>query len=114
MPLLTMKILAAVLHLHGPDAAIKSDNQGIDQLLGNICEELPGRTDEQLGGAPESSNPYLIQVRSRRGRGGGGGDSGTRRPSTAKEPAPFARTIFRKGGYGKSVYGPKHRRVFED
>ena len=33
MPLLTMKIFAAVLHLHGPDAAIKSDNQGIDQLL---------------------------------------------------------------------------------
>jgi hypothetical protein len=43
-----------------------------------------------------------------KGSGGGGGATARTKP---KEPKPFARTIFRKGEYGKSVYGPQHKRI---
>jgi hypothetical protein len=41
-------------------------------------------------------------------KAGGGGSIAKTKP---KEPKPFARTIFRKGDYGKSVYGPQHKRI---
>jgi hypothetical protein len=51
MPALTLKVLASVLQMHGPDATIQSDHQGIDALLGNIrpritAEELIERPTE--------------------------------------------------------------------
>jgi hypothetical protein len=33
MPIMTAKILASLLQLHGPDATIQSDHQGIAALL---------------------------------------------------------------------------------
>jgi hypothetical protein len=36
MPITTLKVLASVLHLHGPGATIQSDHQGIDALLNNL------------------------------------------------------------------------------
>lgn len=51
MPVLSAKVLASLLQLHGPDAAIQSDHQGIDALLGNLrpritAEELIDRPTE--------------------------------------------------------------------
>jgi len=51
MPVLTAKVLASLLQLHGPDAAIQSDHQGIDVVLGNLrtrlnAEELIDRPTE--------------------------------------------------------------------
>jgi hypothetical protein len=40
MPLLTLKILAGILQLHGPEAQISSDNQGVDYLLASVREKL--------------------------------------------------------------------------
>jgi hypothetical protein len=40
MPPLTLKILATLAQMHGPDATIMSDNQGVDELLGNIRNQL--------------------------------------------------------------------------
>ena len=37
---LTLKILAALAQMHGPDATIASDNQGVDFLLASIQREL--------------------------------------------------------------------------
>jgi len=36
MPFLTLKVMASLLQLHGPDATIQSDHQGIDALLGDM------------------------------------------------------------------------------
>ena len=33
MPLLTLKVMASLLQLHGPGASIQSDHKGIDALL---------------------------------------------------------------------------------
>jgi hypothetical protein len=36
MPLVTLKVLASVMQLHGPGATIQSDHQGIDALLSDL------------------------------------------------------------------------------
>ncbi len=39
MPIMTAKILASLLQLHGPNAAIQSDHQGIAALLDDLRAE---------------------------------------------------------------------------
>jgi hypothetical protein len=41
MPITTLKVLASLLQLHGPDATIQSDHEGIAALLNG---ELLGRS----------------------------------------------------------------------
>jgi hypothetical protein len=36
MPITTLKVLSAVLQLHGPGATIQSDHQGIDAVLNDL------------------------------------------------------------------------------
>lgn len=36
MPITTLKVLASVLQLHGPGAALQSDHQGIAALLSDL------------------------------------------------------------------------------
>jgi hypothetical protein len=36
MPIITLKVLASVLQLHGPGATIQSDHQGIGALLSDL------------------------------------------------------------------------------
>jgi hypothetical protein len=65
--MLTLKILASLLQLHGPDATVQSDHQGIDALLNNLREQNAGSVSDEA--AP-------TQVYFRRGgfaRGGYGG-----------------------------------------
>jgi hypothetical protein len=84
--MLTLKVLAGLLQLHGPGATIQSDHQGIDALLNNINEQ----NSEQ-----ETDKPVATQVYFRRGgfvRGGYAG--GFRRAGYY----PYAGG-FRRGGF---------------
>lgn len=98
MPLLTLKILASLLQMHGPDAVIKSDNQGINELLGNVHEQITEEIDSNMvipvaDKAVPKADPATPGATSRSYRKG------------------FGRTIFRKGGYDKSVYGPQFKNI---
>ena len=69
MPVLTLKVLAGLLQLHGPDAAIQSDHQGIDALLADVRGRISA-------GDTVSDTPAATEVVFRRGgfiRGAGGG-----------------------------------------
>ena len=47
MPPLTLKVLASLLQVHGPDAALTSDHQGIDFLLASVREDLDQQANMQ-------------------------------------------------------------------
>jgi hypothetical protein len=88
MPFLTLKVLASLLQLHGPDATIQSDHQGIDALLGDLRQQ--GLQD---GATPDQ--PAITEAYFRRGgfvRGGGYGGA------------------FRRAGYGGGYHGGGFRR----
>jgi hypothetical protein len=40
VPVLTVKVIASLLQIHGPGATIQSDHQGIDALLGDIRGQI--------------------------------------------------------------------------
>jgi len=84
--MLTLKILASLIQLHGPDATIQSDHQGIDALLNNMRE--------QGSEAVTSDKPEATQVYFRRG-------GFIRGPSAG---------AFRRGAY--HPYGGGFRRGF--
>jgi len=80
MPITTLKVLASLLQLHGPNATIQSDHEGIAALLNDLC----GENSEQA-----------TQVYFRRGFArGAGGYGGFRR---AGGYAPYGG--FRRGGF---------------
>lgn len=72
--MLTLKILAGLLQLHGPGATVQSDHQGIDVLLNNL-------RDQNAEAASDKVAPTQIYFR----RGGF-----VRGPSAG---------AFRRGGY---------------
>jgi hypothetical protein len=80
MPILTAKILASLLQLHGPNAAIQSDHQGIAALLNDLRAENSGE---------------LTQVAFRRGGFAKGAHAGAFRRAGY---APGA-GAFRRGGF---------------
>ena len=89
MPVLTLKVLASLLQMHGPGATIQSDHQGIDALLGNIRGQI---SDEGV----VSPTPGITDVAFRRGgfvRGGGA----FRRAGYAG-----AGGAFRRGGFARA------------
>jgi hypothetical protein len=66
---LTLKVIASLLQMHGPGATIQSDHQGIDALLGDIRGQIA-----KEGVVPQT--PSATDVVFRRGafvRGGVGG-----------------------------------------
>jgi hypothetical protein len=72
MGILTSKVIASLLQMHGPDATIQSDHQGIDALLSDM------RTQVSRSGADLFADNAIgaTQVYFRRGgfvRGAGGG-----------------------------------------
>ena len=86
--MLTLKILAGLIQLHGPGATIQSDHQGIDTLLNNL-------RDQSSADAIIPDQPAATQVYFRRGgfiRGGYGG-GGFRRGAYH----PYGG--FRRGGF---------------
>jgi hypothetical protein len=44
MALLTLKVMASLLQLHGPGATIQSDHQGINALLDDMQAQGPGQS----------------------------------------------------------------------
>ena len=79
MPPLTLAVLASVLRMHGADAAITSDNKGIDDLLADIR----GHFAEQIG----PNTPQVILA------------------ATAYTKAIYEKGVYMKGHYWKSSYG---------
>jgi hypothetical protein len=67
--MLTLKVLAGLLQLHGPGATIQSDHQGIDALLNNINEQ----NSEQETDKPVATQVYFRRGGFVRGAGYGGG-----------------------------------------
>lgn len=87
MPVLTLKVLASLLQLHGPGATIQSDHQGIDAILGDVRDQV---FNEQGDG------PTATEVAFRRAgfiRGGGGGGF---RKGAATGGGAFRRAGFRR------------------
>jgi hypothetical protein len=69
MPVVTLKVLASLLQLHGPGATIQSDHQGIDAILGDVRDQV---SNEQ-GGQPAATEVYFRRAGFIRGGGGYGG-----------------------------------------
>jgi len=85
MPVLTLKVLASVLQLHGPGATIQSDHQGIDAILGDVRDQVSNA---------QGDKPVATEVAFRRGgfiRGAGAG--GFRKAAAVRGGA------FRRGGF---------------
>ena len=72
MALLTLKVMASLLQLHGPGATVQSDHQGIDALLGDLSAQ-----GQEQGVVPEK--PVVTQAYFRRGFGRGPYVGGFRR-----------------------------------
>jgi len=90
MPLLTLKVMASLLQLHGPGATVQSDHPGIDALL---CDVRRQGTEE----GTTADEPKVTQAYFRRGgfvRGGGYGGGAFRRAGYAGPAGGF-----RKGGF---------------
>ena len=54
MPILTLKVFAGLLQLHGPGATIQSDHPGIDALLPDMREQS---SDKGLVSVQDQSGP---------------------------------------------------------
>ena len=94
MPLLTLKVMASLLQLHGPNATIQSDHPGIDALLSDRRDQ-----GAQEGVAP-SDKPVVTEAYFRRGgfvRGGGYGGGGFRRAGYVGPSGGFRRGGFVRG-----------------
>jgi hypothetical protein len=69
MPVVTLKVLASLLQLHGPGATIQSDHQGIDSILGDVRNQVTNET------TPEATPVYFRKAGFLKGGGpvyGGG------------------------------------------
>ena len=103
MAALSLKILAGVLQMNSPDATITSDNQGVKALVNDVKEQLAEEANMATANDPDAIEAHVMT------------DNGGRIILAGKNTGDFGKAvpIFRKGGYGKSVYGPKHRRLFD-
>ena len=71
MPVVTLKVLASLLQLHGPGATIQSDHQGIDAILGDVRDQVATDRD----GTPAATNVAFAKAGFLKGGGpyyGGG------------------------------------------
>ena len=88
MPVLTLKVLASLLQMHGPGATIQSDHQGIDALLDGVRRQI---SEEGVVKDP----PEKTDVAFRRGFARGGAGAGGFRRGGFVRGAPG----FRRGGF---------------
>jgi hypothetical protein len=70
MPVLTLKVLAGLLQLHGPDAAIQSDHQGIDALLADVRGRIS--KEDIVSDTPAATKVVFTKAGFVKGAGGGG------------------------------------------
>ena len=64
MAILNLKILASLLQMHGPNATIQSDHQGIDAILGDIRGQLSNDT-APAATLPLTASPKLLSAEAR-------------------------------------------------
>jgi len=73
MAILTSKIIASLLQMHGPDATIQSDHQGIDALLSDMRAQISrSGADLSPGNTIDATKVYFRRGGFVRGAGGGG------------------------------------------
>jgi hypothetical protein len=101
MPLLTLKVMASLLQLHGPGASIQSDHPGIDAVLGDLTQQ---QGLDQQGAATDE--PVVTEAYFRRGFVRGPGYGGFRRGGGGYYGGGFRRAGyvgpgggFRRGGF---------------
>ena len=71
MAVMTLKVIASLLQMHGPGATIQSDHQGIDALLNDIRGQI---SDEGVvPTTPEATPVYFRKAGFVKGGGYGGG-----------------------------------------
>jgi len=85
--MLTLKVLAGLLQLHGPGATIESDHQGIDALLNDIREQS---SKEATSDQPVATKVYFRRGGFVRGAHAGGFRRGGYYPGAG---------AFRRGGF---------------
>jgi hypothetical protein len=91
MPLLTLKVMASLLQLHGPGATIESDHPGIEALLGDVR-----RQGLEEGAAADKA--AVTEAAFRRGAFAKGGSAGAfRRAGYAGGAGAFRRGGFVRG-----------------
>jgi hypothetical protein len=86
MAVVTMKVLASLLQLHGPGATIESDHPGINAVL----DEMRGPVLQ------EGAAPAVTEVAFRRGAFAKGAAAGGFRKTAAAGGAAFRRGAFRR------------------
>jgi len=69
MPVLTLKVVASLLQLHGPGATIQSDHPGIDAILGGVRDQVAKDRED----TPAATEVYFRKAGFLRGNGYGGG-----------------------------------------
>jgi hypothetical protein len=90
LPPLTLKILATLAQMHGSDATIMSDNQGVEDLLGNIRSSLEE-------GGPNASSVMLAAYNKQYVRFVPYAKIGSQRDLGVKRAAPsYAKTTTRR------------------
>jgi len=85
MPVLTLKVLASLLQLHGPGATIQSDHQGIDAILGGVREQTA-----------KDQEPTITEAAFRRGGFIRGAGAGGFRRAAGYGGGGFRRGAFRR------------------
>jgi hypothetical protein len=73
MGILTSKVIASLLQMHGPDATIQSDHQGIDALLSDMRTQISrSGADLFAGNTIAATQVYFRRGGFVRGAAGGG------------------------------------------
>jgi hypothetical protein len=72
MGILTSKVIASLLQMHGPDATIQSDHQGIDALLSDMRTQISRSGTDLVTGNTMGATQVYFRRGFIRGAGGGG------------------------------------------
>jgi len=103
MSILTLKIFAGLLQLHGPGATIQSDHPGIDALLPDMRDQSSNKvslSDQDASGMAASEDflsdkPLVTEVYFRRGFVRGAPHGGAFRRGAARPYGGFRRGFAR-------------------
>lgn len=90
MVVLTSKVIASLLQMHGPEAMIQSDHRGIDALLSDVRTQIAQQGDN-LSDTLDATQVAFARGGFARGPGGAGA---FRRGAAV--PGGFRRGVFRR------------------
>ncbi len=90
MPVVTLKVLASLLQLHGPGATIQSDHPGIDAILGDVRDQVANEGVDQPAAVDQAAATEVAFRRAGFVKGAGGG--------------AFRKTAAAGGGFRKGAF----------